>query len=211
MFLILQDEVKPSLENPNPDPSQKGILDSFFDGTVSLNLIGKAYSEFILKPRVKMMSLLLFVAVFIASLWGVSQVKDGLDLTDIVPQETNEHAFLKAQGNYFGFYDMYAVTQGDFEYPTNQKLLYEYHESFMRVQNIVKNDNGGLPDFWLSLFRDWLIGKHAYKFSALSLWLLIEFSISFNLVFKLGTCLKLHNWCSFGWLVRHLAILYDNF
>lgn len=102
--------------------------------------------------------MLTLAGVLGASLWGVVKVKDGLDLTDIVPQNTDEHKFLSAQGKYFGFYNMFAVTQGDFEYPTNQKLLYEYHEAFVRIPNIIKNDNGGLPEFWLSLFRDWLVG-----------------------------------------------------
>lgn len=103
--------------------------------------------------------MVILVVILAGSVWGITKVTDGLDLTDIVPQNTDEHAFLSAQGQYFGFYNMYAVTEGDFEYPTNQKLLYEYHEAFMRVPNIIKNDDGGLPEFWLSLYRDWLIGK----------------------------------------------------
>lgn len=88
-------------------------------------------------------------------------MRDGLDLTDIVPENTDEHEFLSRQEKYFGFYSMYAVTQGDFEYPTNQKLLYEYHDQFVRIPNIIKNDNGGLTKFWLSLFRDWLLDLQA--------------------------------------------------
>ncbi|KAF6216434.1 hypothetical protein GE061_000776 [Apolygus lucorum] len=154
----VKESKKSHCEVPSKGEKKEGILQAFFDGTVTLSIVGGAYSSFILKPGVKMMALLLFFFVIASSVWGITKVKDGLDLTDIVPQDTNEYAFLKAQGDYFGFYNMFAVTQGDFEYPTNQKLLYEYHESFMRVQNIIKNDNGGLPDFWLSLFRDWLIG-----------------------------------------------------
>lgn len=101
--------------------------------------------------------MLALIVILIASVWGATKVADGLELTDIVPQETDEHKFLSLQGKYFGFYSMYAVTQGNFEYPTNQKLLYDYHESFVRIPSIIKNDNGGLPEFWLSLFRDWLI------------------------------------------------------
>lgn len=101
--------------------------------------------------------MLTLISVLIVSLMGVAKVTDGLELTDIVPQNTNEYNFLSLQGKYFGFYSMYAITKGNFEYPTNQKLLYEYHEAFVRIPNIVKNDNGGLPEFWLSLFRDWLI------------------------------------------------------
>ncbi|PBC33005.1 Protein patched [Apis cerana cerana] len=35
----------------------------------------------------------------------------------------------------------------EFEYPNNQRLLYEYHDAFMRIKNVIKNDNGGLPEF----------------------------------------------------------------
>lgn len=113
----------------------------------------------------QVVSMVILVVILAGSVWGITKVTDGLDLTDIVPQNTDEHAFLSAQGKFFGFYNMYAVTQGDFEYPTNQKLLYEYHEAFMRVPNIIKNDDGGLPEFWLSLFRDWLIGKTLWHVS----------------------------------------------
>lgn len=99
----------------------------------------------------------MFVAIMIVSIYGTMKMTDGLDLTDIVPQNTDEYKFLEIQGKYFGFYNMFAVTQGNFEYPTNQKLLYEYHDAFVQIPNIIKNDNGGLPEFWLSLFRDWLI------------------------------------------------------
>lgn len=84
---------------------------------------------------------------------------DGLDLTDIVPRNTNEYNFLSAQNKYFGFYNMFAVTKGNFEYPTNQKILYEYHSAYTRINKIIKDDNGGLPDFWLVSFRDWLFGE----------------------------------------------------
>lgn len=106
-----------------------------------------------------MLTVIFFIILLAGSAYYVTKVVDGLDLSDIVPQNTDEHEFLAAQEKYFGFYSMYAITQGDFEYPTNQRLLYEYHNAFTRVPNIVKNDNGGLPPFWLGLFRDWLIGK----------------------------------------------------
>nr|CAD7195037.1 unnamed protein product [Timema douglasi] len=116
------------------------------------------YAPLITKSPFKVITMIGLVTILAASIWGVTKVSDGLDLTDIVPQNTDEHAFLSAQGQYFGFYNIYAVTMGDFEYPTNQRLLYDYHEGFMRVPSVIKNDDGGLPDFWLSMFRDWLIG-----------------------------------------------------
>jgi len=42
---------------------------------------------------------------------GIVRMRDGLDITDIVPRGTNEHRFLEAQSQYFGFYNFYAVTQ----------------------------------------------------------------------------------------------------
>jgi len=45
-----------------------------------------------------------------ASVIGIIRMRDGLDLTDIVPRGTNEHRFLHAQSQYFGFYNFYAVT-----------------------------------------------------------------------------------------------------
>lgn len=98
----------------------------------------------------------MFIIVISVSTYGMLQVTDGLDLTDVVPRNTHEFKFLKAQSDYFGFYNMFAVTQGNFEYPTNQKLLYEYHDAFVRVDRIIKDDDGGLPDFWLVMMRDWL-------------------------------------------------------
>nr|XP_029724560.1 protein patched-like [Aedes albopictus] len=117
----------------------------------------KHYAPFITKSSIKVLSMLMLTGIIGVSLFASMKLPDGLELTDLVPQNTNEHKFLSVQGKLFGFYSMFAVTQGDFEYPTNQKLLHEYHEAFVRVSHVIKNDNGGLPEFWLSLFRDWLI------------------------------------------------------
>ena len=116
----------------------------------------KYYTPFLMKSWVKFLVVMTFVVGVIFSLYCSCKLQDGLDLIDLVPKETNEYKFLNAQTSMFGFYSMYAVTQGNFEYPNNQRLLHEYHEAFVRVPHVIKNDNGGLPDFWLSLFRDWL-------------------------------------------------------
>ncbi|XP_023227084.1 protein patched homolog 1-like, partial [Centruroides sculpturatus] len=121
------------------------------------------YAPFLQKTSTKVLTIVLFLIAVIASIWGMLSVDDGLDLTDIVPRNTNEYKFLSAQSKYFGFFNMFAITQGNFEYPTNQKLLYEYHEAFTRIDKIIKNDDGGLPDFWLAIFRDWLSGNSNYR------------------------------------------------
>ncbi|XP_076749448.1 protein patched isoform X4 [Xylocopa sonorina] len=121
-------------------------------------LAARHYAPFVSRPATKVFGMMILIAVLVGSVWQAVRVNDGLELTDLVPQNSNEHAFLAAQAKHFGFYNMYAVTQKEFEYPNNQKLLYEYHDAFMRIKNVIKNDNGGLPEFWLSLFRDWLKG-----------------------------------------------------
>lgn len=121
-------------------------------------LAARYYAPFISRPATKVFGMMILVAVLAGSMWQAMRVRDGLDLTDLVPQNSNEYAFLAAQAKHFGFYNMYAVTGRDFEYPMSQRLLYEYHDAFVRIKNVIKNDNGGLPEFWLGLFRDWLKG-----------------------------------------------------
>ncbi|KAK2722821.1 protein patched-like isoform X2 [Artemia franciscana] len=116
------------------------------------------FAKFIVMTPVKVLTIFCLIVSLAASIWGLTKVQDGLDLTEVVPRTSPEHGYLKAQNKYFGFHIMHAVTQGNFEYPTNQKLLHEYHEAFMRVSKIIKNDDGGLPEFWLSRFREWLSG-----------------------------------------------------
>lgn len=53
----------------------------------------------------------LFLVILILGAWGTAQVKDGLDLTDVVPRQTPEFEFLQAQSKYFGFYSINLVTQ----------------------------------------------------------------------------------------------------
>ncbi len=116
------------------------------------------YGYWITRAPVKVATIIFCVALTGAGVWGLTKVTDGLDLTDVVPRDTSVYRFLKAQDSYFGFYNMYAVTQSNFEYPQNQKILYDYHNAFVRVPNIIKDDDGGLPEFWLSIFRNWLAG-----------------------------------------------------
>ncbi|XP_012276019.1 protein patched isoform X2 [Orussus abietinus] len=121
-------------------------------------LAARHYAPFVTRPATKVFGMMLLAGVLGGSIWLAMKVDDGLELTDLVPQNSDEHAFLAAQAKHFGFYNMFAVTGRDFEYPNNQRLLYEYHDAFMRVKNVIKNDDGGLPEFWLGLFRDWLKG-----------------------------------------------------
>ncbi|CAG5128611.1 unnamed protein product, partial [Candidula unifasciata] len=119
-------------------------------------LAAHVYAPFLQRTFVKVTVMSLFLVIIILGAWGTAQVKDGLDLTDVVPRQTPEFEFLQAQSKYFGFYSINLVTQGGFDYPNNQQLLYHYHSAFQKVQKIIRREDGSLPPFWLDLFRQWL-------------------------------------------------------
>ena len=51
--------------------------------------------------------------------------------------------------------------QENFDYASEygQKLLHSFHHSFESVNNIVRSKDGNFPEFWLEVFRKWLLGK----------------------------------------------------
>ncbi|KAM8961698.1 protein patched homolog 1 [Pelodytes ibericus] len=117
----------------------------------------KHYAPFLLKPKTKVVVILFFLALLGVSLYGTTRVRDGLDLTDIVPRETREYDFIAAQFKYFSFYNMYVVTQKA-DYARSQHLLYELHKSFANVKYVLLEGDKQLPKMWLHYFRDWLQG-----------------------------------------------------
>ncbi|XP_077330932.1 protein patched homolog 1 isoform X1 [Lithobates pipiens] len=132
-----------------PEPScSKWTLSAFAE---------KYYAPFLLKPKVKVAVIFFFLALLSISLYGTTRVRDGLDLTDIVPRETREYDFIAAQFKYFSFYNMYVVTQKA-DYPRSQRLLYDLHKSFANVKYVLLEGDNQLPKMWLHYFRDWLQG-----------------------------------------------------
>uniref|UniRef100_A0A672GCU2 SSD domain-containing protein n=1 Tax=Salarias fasciatus TaxID=181472 RepID=A0A672GCU2_SALFA len=117
----------------------------------------KHYAPFLLQPTTKVVVIVLFLCLLGVSLYGTTQVRDGLELTDIVPRETSEYDFIGAQFKFFSFYNMYVVTQRA-DYALNQPLLHQLHQRFHTVRYVLKEDNGQLPRMWLHYFRDWLQG-----------------------------------------------------
>lgn len=95
----------------------------------------KMFIDIILNGKVKALGIVSIIALLGCSVYATVKLQDGFELTDLIPRNTNEYNFISAQSKLFGFYNIFAVTQGNFEYPQNQKLLREYHESFIRVPN----------------------------------------------------------------------------
>lgn len=59
----------------------------------------------------------------IVSGMGISQLRLGLPITDVVPSHSSEWEFLTAQGKLFPVYHMRAVTKANFDYPSKQKYV----------------------------------------------------------------------------------------
>lgn len=119
-------------ESPPPD-SEPPL------GSCTINFFcDRLYVPFIQGTQIRGLIIFGFLALLGAGVIGTLRVEDGLKITEIVPRYTSEHDFLDLQTKYFSFYMMYAVTQGNFDYPANQKLLYEYHHAFTRINNIIK-------------------------------------------------------------------------
>ncbi|XP_051703119.2 protein patched homolog 1 isoform X2 [Oryctolagus cuniculus] len=157
-----------SCQSPESTSSTRDLLSQFSDSSLHCleppctkwtlsSFAEKHYAPFLLKPKAKVVVIFLFLGLLGVSLYGTTRVRDGLDLTDIVPRETREYDFIAAQFKYFSFYNMYVVTQKA-DYPNIQHLLYDLHKSFSNVKYIMLEENKQLPKMWLHYFRDWLQG-----------------------------------------------------
>ncbi|XP_057579824.1 protein patched homolog 1 isoform X3 [Hippopotamus amphibius kiboko] len=155
-------------QSPESTSSTRDLLSQFSDSSLHCleppctkwtlsSFAEKHYAPFLLKPKAKVVVIFLFLGLLGVSLYGTTRVRDGLDLTDIVPRETREYDFIAAQFKYFSFYNMYIVTQKA-DYPNIQHLLYDLHKSFSNVKYVMLEENKQLPKMWLHYFRDWLQG-----------------------------------------------------
>ncbi|NXO37287.1 PTC1 protein, partial [Locustella ochotensis] len=163
---VTQDNL--SCQSPESTSSTRDLLSQFSDSSIHCleqpctkwtlsSFAEKHYAPFLLKPKAKIVVIFLFLGLLGLSLYGTTRVRDGLDLTDIVPRETREYDFIAAQFKYFSFYNMYIVTQKA-DYPNAQHLLYELHRSFSNVAYVLLEEDRQLPKMWLHYFRDWLQG-----------------------------------------------------
>ncbi|MBN3325231.1 PTC1 protein, partial [Atractosteus spatula] len=151
-----------SCQSPESASSTRDLLSNFTDASAHCieppctrwtfsSFAEKHYAPFLV------VVIFLFLGLLGISLYGTTRVRDGLELTDIVPRETSEYDFIGAQFKYFSFYNMYVVTQKA-DYANLQPLLYDLHRRFGNVKYILKEENGQLPKMWLHFFRDWLQG-----------------------------------------------------
>uniref|UniRef100_A0A8C4FAW6 Patched 1 n=1 Tax=Dicentrarchus labrax TaxID=13489 RepID=A0A8C4FAW6_DICLA len=159
-----------TVPTPENNSSTRDLLSQFGEGSLGLRCLEppcsrwtlasfaeRHYAPFLLQPTTKVVVIVLFLCLLGVSLYGTTQVRDGLELTDIVPRETSEYDFIGAQFKFFSFYNMYVVTQRA-DYAQKQPLLHQLHQRFHTVRYVLKEDNGQLPRMWLHYLRDWLQG-----------------------------------------------------
>ena len=143
--------------DPMSETCNSNSSSSSSKGKSSSETLLSRYARWLTRPPVKLLVVAAHLALTVSGAWlAASRLEDGLGLGEVVPRGTGVARFLERQDEHFGFYNVYAVTRGNLEYPQSQALLHDYHRAFVRVPAIVKDDDGGLPEFWLPLFRAWL-------------------------------------------------------
>uniref|UniRef100_A0A6I8NXS0 Patched 2 n=1 Tax=Ornithorhynchus anatinus TaxID=9258 RepID=A0A6I8NXS0_ORNAN len=121
----------------------------------------RQYAPVLLRGHTKGAVLVLFGALLGLGLYGTTLVRDGLELTDVVPHGTKEHDFLAAQLKYFSLYEVAVVTQGGFDYARSQRALLDLHRRFGALKAVLPAPAHQPPRTWLHYYRDWLRGIQA--------------------------------------------------
>ncbi|VDN02911.1 unnamed protein product [Thelazia callipaeda] len=116
------------------------------------------YIPFLKKSVVKVTVIIFCLCMLLASCFGLHRTTFGLEMSDVLPDQTAPAAFLKARDRYFSFYPMFAVLRGPgIDYAKNQQKIDNYRSSIGRSPFVVKNsDNEPSEKYWLSLLRIWL-------------------------------------------------------
>lgn len=115
-----------------------------------LVIANKAVSPFIIAIK---------IIVIVAMLSQSPRVKFGLHLRDLLLKGTDDYESFSIRERYFPVYNIFAITRGGLDYPSQQKLLYEFHERISNVDGVLGDgsQNQVGTKFWLSHFRDWLM------------------------------------------------------
>lgn len=74
--------------------------------------------------------LLTCIALFISAIFGIHQASYGLELSDVLPENTAPVAFIRARDRYFSFYPMFAILRGpNIDYAHEQHKIESYRRS----------------------------------------------------------------------------------
>ncbi|VDD89840.1 unnamed protein product [Enterobius vermicularis] len=106
----------------------------------------------------KVFILVICFCMFCGGIIGVYRASYGLELSDVLPENTAPAAFLKARDKYFSFYPMFAVLKGpDIDYPNVQNKIENYRNRIGKSSKyVVKVEDEPSEKYWLALMRSWL-------------------------------------------------------
>ncbi|MFH4977149.1 hypothetical protein AB6A40_003858 [Gnathostoma spinigerum] len=115
------------------------------------------YIPLLQKPSAKGFILLICSSMFLFGCIGLYQSTLGLELSDVLPEDTPPSAFLRAREKYFSFYPMYAVLKGpNIDYAHEQSRIEQYRRDIADTRFVIKVDDHPSEEYWMSLMRRWL-------------------------------------------------------
>ncbi|CAD5215815.1 unnamed protein product [Bursaphelenchus xylophilus] len=115
------------------------------------------YIPWLRKPAVKVFILLGCLTMFVSGCVGLYKSKIGLELADVLPENTAPSAFLKAREEYFSFYPMFAVLKGaEVDYPNQQAKIEQLRQDIAKSGFIIKVDGHPSEPYWMMMMRVWL-------------------------------------------------------
>ena len=132
----------------------KQFLEKYADEKSFLTrIVTDFYSPCLQNYVIKGVIIVLFVCIFALSIYGASTVEDGLNLVDVLPQDTPEYGFVNSTLTYFAFYDIYINTKR-MDYAHRQKELIETYQAVYNHPKVVKDDS---TQFWLEAMIQYFV------------------------------------------------------
>ncbi|CAD5209040.1 unnamed protein product [Bursaphelenchus okinawaensis] len=118
------------------------------------------YVPFLSNNCVKFGIIVLCASLFVAGVAGINRSTMGLELGDVLPENTAPAAFLKARDSYFSFYPMNVIIRGEnVDFAEKQTQIEQLRNEIAKSQYVVKLENGEPSErYWLGMFRQWLRG-----------------------------------------------------
>ncbi|KAL3080175.1 hypothetical protein niasHS_013847 [Heterodera schachtii] len=118
------------------------------------------YIPLLRRRAVKFAILVTMVALFALGIYGLSRSTIGLELSDVLPDNTAPAAFLKTRDKFFSFYPMAVVIRGaNVDFAAQQHQIDLLRRDIGLSPFVVKLPDGEPSErYWLQLFRDWLRG-----------------------------------------------------
>uniref|UniRef100_A0A915PEB4 SSD domain-containing protein n=1 Tax=Meloidogyne floridensis TaxID=298350 RepID=A0A915PEB4_9BILA len=135
----------------------------FVNKWLTLNgFLHEVYIPTLRKPIAKATILFCCSSMFLFGCIGLYQSKIGLELADVLPEDTAPAAFLKAREKYFSFYPMFIVPMGPgVDYSRQQRKLEQLRADIAQSEFVIKAD--GKPEaYWMIFMRSWLHALQAH-------------------------------------------------